>query len=86
VGQFSKLTELWAGKADQLGIFPFMVDWRRRGDGNGGRGFESHPGQIIFLDEQKLAKDFWGWGNRFRGWFNFFQVHKILKMWFKSEK
>ena len=58
VGQFSKPTELWAGEAGQFGIFPFVVDWRRRGDEDGGRGFESHPGQTIFIAEQKVETGF----------------------------
>ena len=74
VGQFSKPTELWAVEASQLGIFPFMADWGRWGDGNGDRGFESHPGQLIFLDERKVGEGFRGWENRFKGWFEFFGV------------
>ena len=86
MGQFSKPTELWAGEAGQLDIFPFMVEWRRCGDGGGGRGFESHLGQMIFSGEQKVGEGFWGRRNRFKEWFEFFEVHKNLKMCFKMKK
>jgi hypothetical protein len=45
--------------------------WGKEG---GGRKFESIQLQIIFLDEQKVGKGFWGWGNRFYDYFEFLGV------------
>jgi hypothetical protein len=50
MGSSSKPRAVESGKNWYLDIFSFIADWRRWGEGDGGRGFESHHGLIIFLE------------------------------------